>query len=118
MPRRLKEVEGGNGEIALGGNGLADSRTGYWTELRYPFWIEALNDTFLGRGFENPSFEPTFRFEQVFYNDQITGLEFEDSNVTRLGVFNRSGVWLLIARHCFSTRCAGLPGGRNGNGHR
>lgn len=80
--------EGPGAEIALGGNGLADSRTGYWVELRYPFWLDALNDSVLGRGFENPGFEPTFRFEQVFYNDQITALDFAQGSVTGLSVLD------------------------------
>ncbi|MDT8450715.1 MAG: hypothetical protein RQ847_11150 [Wenzhouxiangellaceae bacterium] len=77
--------EGENAEIALGGNSLADSRTGYWIELRYPLWWSALNDTFLARDFEDPSLEPTFRFEQVFYNDQLTSLDFADGAVTSIG---------------------------------
>lgn len=80
--------EGANAEIALGGNGLAESRTGYWAEFRYPFWITALNDTFLGRDFANPALEPTFRFEQVFYNDQLRNVEFESGAVTALDVLD------------------------------
>lgn len=69
-------------EITLGG--LAESRTGYWIEARYPFWPKALDNTFLGRGFGNPSLEPTVRMEQVVVRNRITGIEFSNRQITNL----------------------------------
>lgn len=74
--------EGAGAVVTLSGDSLADSRSGYWVELRYPFWPQALNGTFLQRGFANPEIDPTFRFEQVFFNDQLRSFEFQNSNVT------------------------------------
>lgn len=46
---------------------LAKRKTGYWVELRYPFW-----PGFLPRGgFDDPRLVPVFRFEQVWYNDLL-----------------------------------------------
>tara|TARA_R110000823_G_scaffold281416_2_gene399721 strand:- start:8763 stop:10301 length:1539 start_codon:yes stop_codon:yes gene_type:complete len=84
-------------EITLGG--LAESRTGYWIEARYPFWPEALDNTFLGRGFSNPSLEPTVRMEQVVIRNRVTGIEFSNRQVTELdkeesSIVNRATVGL------------------------
>ena len=49
-------------------SGLSKSRTGYWLEMRYPLQPTWLQESILGRGFANPLLEPTFRFEQVFFN--------------------------------------------------
>jgi hypothetical protein len=73
--------EGEGAEITLVDDSLADSRGGYWIELRYPFWPQALNGTFLSWNFANPQLEPTLRLEQVFFNDQLRGFEFEDGRV-------------------------------------
>lgn len=80
--------DGDGAEIALAGNSLADSRAGYWVELRYPFWAQALNDSFLKRGFSNPQLEPTLRFEQVFFNNQLRGFEFANGNITESDMFD------------------------------
>lgn len=69
-------------EFTLSDNVMAKQKTGYWVEIRRPFWIGALNDTVLGRGFSNPQLVPTFRMEQVFFNDQLQGIEFDDGELT------------------------------------
>lgn len=74
--------DGQGAEVAIAGDSLADSRSGYWIELRYPFWPEALNNTFLKTGFAKPELDPTLRFEQVFFNNQLRGFEFANSNIT------------------------------------
>ena len=61
---------------------LATSKSGYWLELRYPFWPEALSQTVLGRGFRNPQFVPVVRWEQVFFHKLLTELDFADGEVT------------------------------------
>ncbi len=70
-------------EFTLAKNVMAKSKTGYWVEIRRPFWPEALNDTVLGRGFANPQLVPAFRMEQVFFNDQLQGIEFDGGTLTQ-----------------------------------
>ena len=64
-------------EFTLAKNVMAKNRTGYWVEIRRPFWPAALNDTVLGRGFAHPQLVPAFRMEQVFFDDQLQGIEFD-----------------------------------------
>lgn len=78
-PSQTKEIVN---EITLGG--LAESRTGYWVEVRYPFWTEALDKTFLGRGFASPKLEPTLRLEQVVSRGSLTGISFSNRQLTGL----------------------------------
>ncbi|HZD54011.1 MAG TPA: hypothetical protein VE175_13260, partial [Woeseiaceae bacterium] len=72
-------------ELTLSQNIMAKQKTGYWVELRYPFWTDTLDDTFLGRGLRDPKLIPTVRMEQVFYDDQLTGIEFDGGAVTAFG---------------------------------
>lgn len=69
-------------EFTLARNVMASDKTGYWIEIRRPFWIDSLNDTFLGRAFSNPQLIPTFRMEQVFFNNQLQSIEFDGGKVT------------------------------------
>lgn len=69
-------------EFTLSKNVMAKNKTGYWVEIRRPFWPAALDDTFLGRGFDNPQLIPTFRMEQVFFDDQLQGIEFDGATLT------------------------------------
>jgi hypothetical protein len=69
-------------EFSLSSNLMARNKTGYWIEIRHPFWIKALNDTFLGRGFADPKLIPTIRMEQVFFDDQLQTVEFDGGIVT------------------------------------
>lgn len=78
-PSQTKEIVS---EVTLGG--LAQSRTGYWVELRYPFWIDALDNTFLGEGFASPMLEPTIRLEQVVSRNTLTGIAFNNRQLTGL----------------------------------
>lgn len=61
---------------------LADSKSGYWLEVRYPFWPAALSETLLGRGFANPQLVPVLRWEQVFFHQLLTELDFAEGEVT------------------------------------
>jgi hypothetical protein len=70
------------GEIAFELANLADRKSGYWVELRYPFWPASLNQTFLGKGFANPQFVPVVRWEQVFFDDLLTEMAFSGGMVT------------------------------------
>lgn len=69
-------------EFTLSSNVMARNKTGYWLEIRRPFWIEALNDTVFGRGFEDPKLIPTFRMEQVFFDNQLQKIEFDGGSLT------------------------------------
>lgn len=70
------------GEIEFELANLADRKSGYWVELRYPFWPAALNRTFLGQGFANPQFVPVVRWEQVFFDNLLTEMAFSGGTVT------------------------------------
>jgi len=55
------------GEVEFELANLAKRKTGYWLELRYPFW-----PSFLPRGpFDDPRLIPVVRFEQVWFNDLL-----------------------------------------------
>jgi len=61
---------------------LSKTKHGYWLEARYPFWLDSLSDTFLGRDFSNPQFIPTLRWEQVWFPGLLQRAEFEDGKLT------------------------------------
>ncbi|MFQ5657306.1 MAG: hypothetical protein ACE5G5_07185, partial [Candidatus Methylomirabilales bacterium] len=69
---------------------LADAKQGYWIELRYPFWPKALNGTFLGKGFEDSKLIPTLRWEQVFFNDLLTEVDFTGGVLTDFETIDRT----------------------------
>lgn len=69
---------------------LAHVKHGYWIELRYPFWPEFLNQTFLGKDFENPRLIPTLRWEQVFFDDLLTEVNFRNRVLTSFETINRT----------------------------
>lgn len=69
---------------------LAQVKHGYWFELRYPFWPEALNKTFLGRGFENPQLIPIIRWEQVFFRHLVDSVDFSNGALTKFNTKNRT----------------------------
>ncbi|HEY7494372.1 MAG TPA: hypothetical protein VIH59_25130, partial [Candidatus Tectomicrobia bacterium] len=62
-------------EVAFELANLASAKSGYWLELRYPFWPAALSRTLLGRGFANPQLVPVVRWEQVFFDKLLTELD-------------------------------------------
>ncbi|GIX46519.1 MAG: hypothetical protein KatS3mg131_0730 [Candidatus Tectimicrobiota bacterium] len=61
---------------------LARSKSGYWVELRLPFWPAALSQTVLGRGFANPQLVPVLRWEQVFFDKRVTEVKFANGVLT------------------------------------
>ncbi len=61
---------------------LAKTKQGYWLELRHRFWPPFLNQTFLGKPFENPQFVAVARWEQAFLNDRVTRVEFTGGTIT------------------------------------
>ncbi|RMF74548.1 MAG: hypothetical protein D6740_02270, partial [Alphaproteobacteria bacterium] len=71
-------------EFTLSKNVMAKQKTGYWVELRYPIALTTGDDGLLTRGFSNPRLIPTLRFEQVFFDDQLTGISFDGNAITAL----------------------------------
>lgn len=63
---------------------LARNKHGYWLDLRYRFWPEALTSTFLGRHFENPQLIAVLRGEQVWLNDLLQAVAFSQGVLTAL----------------------------------
>ena len=61
---------------------LSKTKHGYWIEARYPFWLESLNDTVLGRAFTNPQLIPVVRMEQVWLPSLLREAAFEDGVLT------------------------------------
>lgn len=59
---------------------LAKRKTGYWLELRYPFWPSFLPQA----GFDDPKLIPVARMEQVWMNDRLVELGFSGGNVSEL----------------------------------
>ncbi|MGE0683135.1 MAG: coiled-coil domain-containing protein [Candidatus Binatia bacterium] len=68
---------------------LSRTKHGYWLEARYPFWLEGLNDTFLGRTFTNPQFIPVVRMEQVWFPSLLEEADFEDGVLTEFKTASR-----------------------------
>ena len=68
---------------------LSQTKHGYWLEARYPFWLDNLSDTFWGRGFSNPQFIPTLRWEQVWFPSLLQGATFEDGKLTEFKTASR-----------------------------
>ncbi len=71
-------------EFTLSKNVMAKQKTGYWVELRYPIALTTGKDNLFTKGFTNPRLVPTLRFEQVFFDDQLTGISFDAAAVTAL----------------------------------
>ncbi len=68
---------------------LARTKHGYWLEARYPFWLDALNDTFLGRGFTDPQLVPVLRWEQVWLPSLLQEAAFEGGELTEFATESR-----------------------------
>ena len=72
-------------EVEFELSNLAKRKTGYWLELRYPFWPSFLPTA----GFANPQLVPVLRFEQVWFEDRLAELAFTGGAVTALRLENR-----------------------------
>ena len=64
--------------------GLADTKHGYWVDLRYRFFPDFLRDTVLGKPFENPQFVLTLRGEQVWLNGLVGEIDFAGGALSRI----------------------------------
>jgi hypothetical protein len=61
---------------------LARAKQGYWLEGRYRFWPAFLNDTFLGKRFENPQLVAVLRGEQVWLDGLVQEVDFAGGQLT------------------------------------
>lgn len=62
--------------------GLASTKQGYWLDLRYRFFPDALRGSLLGRRFENPQFVVTTRIEQVWLDGLVKDISFSGGALT------------------------------------
>ncbi|MFQ5695327.1 MAG: carboxypeptidase regulatory-like domain-containing protein, partial [Terriglobia bacterium] len=63
---------------------LTNQRYGFWIDFKYRFWPRFLDESFLGRGFENPQLVPIVRFERIWFNDLVTAFDFAGGAITEL----------------------------------
>lgn len=68
---------------------LSRTKHGYWLEARYPFWPEALSNSFLGWQFTNPQLIPVLRWEQVWLPSLLQEAKFEDGALTEFKTESR-----------------------------
>ncbi len=71
-------------EFTLSKNVMAKQKSGYWVELRYPIALNTGENNLFTKGFADPRLIPTLRFEQVFFNNQLTGISFDGAALTTL----------------------------------
>ncbi len=63
---------------------LTKRRRGFWVDFKYRYWPLWLDKTFLGRDLENPQLIPIVRFERIWFDDFVTGLDFAGGAITSL----------------------------------
>jgi hypothetical protein len=68
---------------------ISRDRQGYWLDLRYRFWPAVLNDTYLGRYFDNPQMVAVLRGEQVWLGDRVTEVAFSGGSLTAFDTEDR-----------------------------
>jgi hypothetical protein len=82
-----KSLEGEVGdletEIEFDLAGLAETKRGYWVELRYRLFPEWLRASFFGRAFDNPQLIPTVRWEQAWLDGRVRAVDFTGGTLTR-----------------------------------
>ena len=76
-------------EVEFELSGLARNKQGYWIDGRYRFWPTFLDETFLGKRFDNPQLIAILRGEQVFYDDFITEAAFGGGTLTEFETEDR-----------------------------
>ncbi|HEY3064914.1 MAG TPA: hypothetical protein VGL09_03935 [Methylomirabilota bacterium] len=64
--------------------GLAETKHGYWLDVRYRFFPDFLRESVLGRLFANPQFIVTARWEQVWLDGLVREVDFMGSQLTSL----------------------------------
>jgi len=69
--------------------GLADTKHGYWVDLRYRFMPDFVRTSFLAKHFENPTFVLVARGEQVWLRGMVTETAFSGGVVQAIERENR-----------------------------
>ena len=67
---------------------FTNSRRGFWVDFKYrarPKWMQ---DSFLGNDFEDPQLIPILRWERIWFDDFLTGVDFSGSEITRFETEN------------------------------
>lgn len=77
-------------EFGLSQNVMARNKTGYWIEIRRPLHVELFHDTLFGHDFPDQMLIPVLRMEQVFFDDQLQGIEFDGATLTAYKTRNAS----------------------------
>ncbi len=70
-------------ESAAGSSDVADFFQGAYAQLNYHFWFDWLNQTFLGKGFENPQFTLAGRYDWALIHDDGDADNSENNRETR-----------------------------------
>jgi hypothetical protein len=73
---------------------LAQRKSGYWLELRYPFWPAAWSTSFIGRHFDNPLLVPVLRVEQAWLKGLLGQVNFSGGLLTGISSENRH-IWRI-----------------------
>lgn len=60
------------------------SRKGFWVDFKYRARPKWLQNSFLGRDFEEPQIIPIVRWERLWFDDFLTGFKFSASEITQL----------------------------------
>ncbi len=74
--------------------GLADTKQGYWLDLRYRFWPDFLSKTIFGWKLENPQLIVTGRGEQVWLAGLVRDIDFSGQTLNRI---TEEARWINLA---------------------
>jgi len=77
----LAGARGTEAEFAI--TDLTPSRQGFWLEGRYRFWSERWKDSFLGKGFDDPTLVAVVRYERVRLHNAIQEATIENGEIER-----------------------------------
>jgi hypothetical protein len=77
-------------EIEIEMKGLTSRKWGFWTDAKYHWRPDWLKNSFLGFNFEDPQLIPIVRYERVWLDSSITGLDFSSGVINDLTYENFS----------------------------
>lgn len=84
-------------EVAVGLAGpFAQQRYGFWFDVKYRWRPEWLRSSILGESFNDPQLIPIVRYERVWFNKFVRGLDFADGRIRRFDVEDLSQDRLTI----------------------
>lgn len=73
---------------------FAQRKSGYWVELRYPFWPAAWSKSLLTRHFDNPLLVPVVRMEQAWLKGLVREIGFSNGVLSAFSSENRH-IWRI-----------------------